>query len=123
MVLLYIRTSIYSFHKQSYEKKTFFVFLCCCTLFSFTHCSYDEIYNITPPIPSKPGQTDTDLLHKKTNRTVLAYVVAGMNLWFQLEKSINEMEKGWDEETDGTLLVYLDKLAHLTQFAHPVFSR
>lgn len=105
------------------RKRLFFVFLCCCTLFSFTHCSYDEIYNITPPIPSKPEQTDTDLLHKKTNRTVLAYVVADMNLWFQLEKDINEMEKSWDEETDGTLLVYLDKSGHLTQFDHPVLLK
>lgn len=58
--------------------------------------------------------------HPKTNRTVLAYIVGDMNLWFRLEESINLMEKSWDDTIDGTLLVYLDNSSHLTQFGQPV---
>lgn len=58
--------------------------------------------------------------HGKTHRTVLAYLVGDINLWFAIEESVNQLEEGWDDQLDGTLLVYLDNSAHLTQFGQPV---
>lgn len=79
-----------------------------CCLFCSTGCTDKDEDPQPEPAP------------KKTNRTVLAYIVGDMNLWAQLEESINQMEKGWDETIDGTLLVYLDHSPHLTQFGQPV---
>lgn len=58
--------------------------------------------------------------HKKTNRTVLAYLVGDINLWDCIETSVNQLEAGWNDEIDGSLLVYLDHSEHLTQFGRPV---
>lgn len=58
--------------------------------------------------------------HEKTNRTVLAYLVGDINLWDCIEQSVNQLEAGWDDGIDGSLLVYLDNSEHLTQFGRPV---
>lgn len=87
------------------KKTIFLVFFASCFLFSFIGCKKEEL---------------PESAHPKTNRTVLAYMVGDMNLWFQLEESINQMERGWDDTIDGTLLVYLDNSSHLTQFGQPV---
>ena len=76
-------------------------------IFSFTNCGKDK---------SKPDPR----VHEKTNRTVLAYLVGDNELWHMMEESLNLMEKGWNADIDGTLLVYLDNSPHLTQFGQPV---
>lgn len=38
------------------------------------------------------------------------------DLWEALTQNINDMERGWNDETDGTLLVYLDASTAITQF-------
>lgn len=90
-------------------KNTFaFMLLACCFLFGLTGCA--EKGEDSEPIP----------VPERTNRTVLAYIVGDMNLWNRLEESINLMEKGWNDEIDGKLLVYLDNSNHITQFGQPV---
>lgn len=54
------------------------------------------------------------------NKTVVAYIMGDINMWPFLEQSLNEMEAGWEDGTDGNLIVYLDKSPHLTQFPSPV---
>lgn len=63
---------------------------------------------------------EEEIAHPKTNRTVVAYFVGDVNLWYALEESVNQLERGWDKSIDGTLLVYLDNSNHLTQFGRPV---
>lgn len=48
---------------------------------------------------------------KKVNRTMIMYMVADNNLYRDLVGDINEMEQGFVDGTDGTLLVYLYPLA------------
>lgn len=93
------------------KKSLLLVFSALYFVFSFTNCGKDE---------SKPDPTPDPRIHAKTNRTVLAYIVGDMNLWNYLEESLNLMEKGWNDDIDGTLLVYLDNSPHLTQFGQPV---
>ena len=93
------------------KKSLLLVFSVLHFVFSFTNCSKDE---------SKPDPTPDPRIHAKTNRTVLAYIIGDMNLWNYLEGSLNLMEKGWNDDIDGTLLVYLDNSPHLTQFGQPV---
>lgn len=57
------------------------------------------------------------------NRTVLFYMMDDHNLWDAMEKTLNELEAGWDEQTDGNLLVYLDPSPKLTQFPTPVLLK
>lgn len=57
------------------------------------------------------------------NKTVLAYIVGDVNLWYRLEQMLNDMEEGWQDETDGNMIVYLDKSPHLTQFPSPVLLK
>lgn len=99
------------------KKNLFLVCLACCYAFSFTNCSKDDMEDLPAP---DPVPTDTIAIHTRTNRTVLAYIIGDMNLWYSMEESLNLMEKGWDDTIDGSLLVYLDNSTHLTQFGQPV---
>ncbi len=45
------------------------------------------------------------------------------NLWDGFEMTLNQLEAGWDEQTDGNLLVYLDPSPKLTQFPTPVLLK
>lgn len=40
-----------------------------------------------------------------------------------LDESLNEIEAGWEDGTDGNLIVYLDKSPYLTQFSSPVLLK
>ena len=57
------------------------------------------------------------------NKTVLFYVESDINLWYMLDESLNEIEAGWEDGTDGNLIVYLDKSPYLTQFSSPVLLK
>lgn len=59
----------------------------------------------------------------EVNRTVLCYMMDDHNLWDYMEMTLNSMEVGWDEATDGNLLVYLDPSPKLTQFSSPVLLK
>lgn len=83
--------------------------------FSFTNCNKGEDEYIPTPTPE-----DSIKPHEKTNRTILTFLVGDMNLWQYMEESVNQLERGWDNNIDGTLLVYLDNSKHLTQFGQPV---
>lgn len=72
-------------------------------------CNGDDTEKI-PDIPLK-------------NKTVLAYIMGDVNLWFRLEQMLNDMEEGWEDDTDGNMIVYLDKSPHLTQFLSPVLLK
>jgi hypothetical protein len=52
-------------------------------------------------------------------RTVIVYMVADNNLDYFCLNDINEMEKGWQQDTDGNLIVYLDR-AESAGVAHPI---
>lgn len=52
----------------------------------------------------------------QTNRTVLTYLFQDTNLAEPLTSNINEIEQGWDDETDGTMLIYVDPSTKMTQF-------
>lgn len=88
-----------------------FLILCIFGTIFLTGCSKDD-----EPSP------DPDYIqpHAETNRTVLAYFVGDMSLWNCLEEDVNHMEEGWNNDIDGTLLVYLDNSHHLTQFGQPI---
>lgn len=94
-------------------KQFYFLFLLLCTI-GFTNCNKDDTSDVLIIDPDEVRP------HVKTNRTVLAYLVGDMSLWNYLEESVNQMEEGWNDDTDGTLLVYLDNSNHLTQFGQPV---
>ena len=53
------------------------------------------------------------------NRTVLVYMVADNNLDNSGKKDINNMEKAWDPNNDGKLLVLMDRNASAST-SHPV---
>ena len=91
--------------------------LCCASC--LTSCGKDEIDVIPTPEPI-PTPTPEPA---KLNRTVVAYIVGDMNLWYRMEESLNKMEEGWNDDIDGTLLVYLDNSPHLTQFGQPVLLK
>lgn len=55
----------------------------------------------------KPETNNPDGPPKKVNRTMIMYMVADNNLYRDLIGDINEMEQGFKDGTDGTLLVYL----------------
>lgn len=69
----------------------------------FTSCKKED----TPTSPALKAQT---------SRTVLTYMFQDSNLWEALTANINDMERGWDPATDGTLLVYVDASTAITQF-------
>ncbi|CAK7039443.1 MAG: hypothetical protein PARBA_01294 [Parabacteroides sp.] len=94
-------------------KKFYFLLLLLFTV-GFTNCTKEDAPDVPPIDPNEARP------HAKTNRTVLAYLVGDMNLWYALEETVNKMEEGWDDDIDGTLLVYLDNSNHLTQFGQPV---
>jgi hypothetical protein len=55
-------------------------------------------------------------------RTVIVYMVADNNLDHFCLNDINEMEKGWQQNTDGNLIVYLDR-AESAATAHPIIYK
>lgn len=59
---------------------------------------------------------DSIAIKGETKRTVLTYMFQDSNLWSDLTNNINEMEKGWSPDTDGTMLVYVDPSTMVTQF-------
>lgn len=80
-----------------------------CTLL-FPACSENE---------DNPSPQETPL----KNKTVLAYFVGDISLWFCIEESVNKLEAGWQDDLDGNLLIYLDHSPHLTQFSSPVLLK
>lgn len=44
------------------------------------------------------------------------YLFQDNNLWDDLTRNINEVEQGWNEDTDGTMLIYVDASTKITQF-------
>lgn len=50
------------------------------------------------------------------NRTVLMYLFQDSNLWDALTQNINEVEQGWTDGIDGTMLIYVDPSTNITQF-------
>lgn len=74
-------------------------------------CSKDD------PQPDGPAPAP------EKNRTVLFYMIDDHNLWDGFEMTLNQLEAGWDEQTDGNLLVYLDPSPKLTQFPTPVLLK
>lgn len=51
-----------------------------------------------------------------TQRTVLMYMFQDTDLWMELTKNVNDIEQGWNDGIDGTMLVYLDPSPKITQF-------
>ena len=102
------------------SKTSFFVrFLYLCGLLTLTllsACSKDD------PNTEPNSDPDPDPAPKK-NRTVLFYMMEDNNLWNAMETTLNQLEAGWNDEFDGTLLVYLDPSPHLTQFSSPVLLK
>lgn len=80
-----------------------------CTLL-FSACSKDDDNSSPQEAPLK-------------NKTVLAYFVGDISLWFCIEESVNKLEAGWQDDLDGNLLIYLDHSPHLTQFSSPVLLK
>lgn len=52
----------------------------------------------------------------KKNRTVLMYLFQDSNLWEALTQNINDVEQGWNDDIDGTMLIYVDPSTNITQF-------
>lgn len=59
---------------------------------------------------------DSITMKSETKRTVLMYLFQDTNLWEDLTLNINEVEQGWNEDIDGTMLVYVDASTNITQF-------
>jgi hypothetical protein len=55
-------------------------------------------------------------------RTVIVYMVADNNLDYFAEKDINEMERGWANEYNGNLIVYIDRPPGASP-SHPVIYK
>lgn len=70
-------------------------------LFLFISCQKDEIGEMLP------------------NRTVIVYMIADNNLDAFSITDINEMEKGWNNATDGNLIVYVDRAEGAVP-SHPI---
>lgn len=85
-------------------KKLYSIFIALTFLMTLSGCKKDE----------------SPALQNATKRTVVAYLFGDVNLWEAMVMSVNQMEAGWNPETNGTLLVYLDASPHLTQFGAPV---
>lgn len=49
-------------------------------------------------------------------RTVLMYLFQDSNLWEALTQNINDVEQGWNNDSDGTMLIYVDPSTRITQF-------
>ena len=69
------------------------------------------------------ASTEPQPAAEEKNRTVLFYMMDDHNLWDEMITSLNRIEKGWNDDIDGTFLVYLDPSPHLTQFTSPVLLR
>ena len=69
------------------------------------------------------ASTEPQPAAEEKNRTVLFYMMDDHNLWDEMITSLNRIEKGWNDDIDGTFLVYLDPSPNLTQFTSPVLLR
>lgn len=102
----------------------FFLYLPLTALLAFAACSKDDPKPepTPPPTPAPAPEPEPDPDPEKY-RTVLFYMMDDHNLWDYMETTINELEAGWDEQTDGNLLIYLDPSPKLTQFPTPVLLK
>lgn len=64
-----------------------------CALFIFSACQEENI-------PQNPTPTEKD-------RTVLMYLIVDPNMWNFQKETVNNIEKGWSDDTNGNFLVYI----------------
>lgn len=61
-------------------------------------------------------KNDSIETENEKSRTVLMYLFQDSNLWESLTQNINEIEQGWNDDIDGTMLIYVDASTSITQF-------